>query len=218
MTIISAYPGDFWYLEGRHLEFFCLSYENNTLSIIPQDSSFKEAMCRAKRFIYQLPQDISIVRPLSERTLLKDLEIPYAAPYTEHWYKEWGFINNILVEFEKIDSKSQHVHFHCEHGKGRTTLIAVLYDIFRNVHQVSVEDIMTRHFCQDGEDLMDTQEHIGGSWTKKGLENRRNIALAFYDYMKDPKGYGIQSWDEWLSSKRGTNYPYLPKRTDHHKH
>jgi len=221
LQVISAFPSDIWYLKGRHLDYFCLSYDGEKISNHPPRSNSKVRFCQIKRFLYGIPEDIKEIDTntlYTERSLLKKMNIPYAAPFPKDWPNNLKFVDEILGLFDKIDPKTQHIRFHCEHGKGRTTLISVMYDMYLNSKRVSVEDIMTRNFCQSGEDLMDIKEHKGGTWTGKGLENRRNIALAFYDYMNDPNGYGHQSFTQWLEIKKTTNYPYIPHHIEVHKH
>ncbi len=221
LVVVSAFPREIWYLNGRHIEYFCLSSDGKTISPKPPRDSYKGALCTLRKYLYGIPNEIDKIDPntlFSERDLLKNLNVPFSKPFPRYLYANLDYIDDLLQLFENIDPYTQHIHFHCEHGKGRTTMVSVLYDIYHNSKQVSVGDIITRHYCQGGEDLMDTREVKGGTWTESGLTSRRNVAFAFYDFMNDSNGYGARTWKEWLLSKKEENYPYTPQSVIQHKH
>jgi hypothetical protein len=89
------------------------------------------------------------------------------------------------------------VHFHCHYGKGRTSMMLVLYDIMKNAPLVSLNDIVKRQHLLGSEDLLNTDVWKGGSYTKKQLEDRKIFITQFYDFICQKKAGGIQEWSTW---------------------
>jgi hypothetical protein len=113
-----------------------------------------------------------------------------------HWLGNLRFIENLIAFFESLPPDA-HLYVHCAHGRGRTTTLLVLYDIFKNGKKVPLKDITNRHFCLGREDVMNTELWKTGNWTQEALDARRNLIERFYAYRVDPKGYGHQSWTQW---------------------
>jgi hypothetical protein len=94
------------------------------------------------------------------------------------------------------------IHFHCNAGRSRTTIAMILFDIMKNGKEVSVEDIVRRHYLLGSEDLFDTEVWHRSTYTRKMLTIRKEFILAFYRYVNDSEGYGVSSWTDW-STKHG---------------
>lgn len=89
------------------------------------------------------------------------------------------------------------IHFHCHHGKGRTSMMLVMFDIIKNAPTVSLNDIVKRQHLLGSEDLLDTTVWARGSYTKEQLEQRRDFITQFYEFICQRKAEGIQLWSEW---------------------
>ena len=76
-------------------------------------------------------------------------------------------------------------------------MMLVMYDIFKNAPQVSLEDIVKRQHLLGSEDLLNTILWKKRSYTKQQLEERATFIKAFYDFMCQRKEGGIQKWSEW---------------------
>ncbi len=94
--------------------------------------------------------------------------------------------------------KPSWVHFHCSGGNSRTTMAMIIVDILNNGRELSLEDIVKRHVYLGAPDLFDTTVWTNGTYTKEQLLARKNFIIQFYDYMNDPKGFGILSWQDWV--------------------
>lgn len=139
---------------------------------------------------------------------MHEMGINYVEPLPANWLTQWDYVQDLIPLFQDARKRDTQLHFYCENGKGRTTTMSILYDIFANSKKVSLDDIVTRHFCLGGEDLSDTVLRVGGTWTDTSLKNRYHLVKAFYDYMNE--AYPQQTWVSWLESKQGTGYSNLP--------
>ncbi len=105
-------------------------------------------------------------------------------------------IDDVVKLFDRLP-KNTWVHFHCHYGKGRTTLMLVMYDIFKNAPHVSLNDIIKRQHLLGSEDLLNTVVWRKGSYTRKQLQERAAFITAFYAFICQRKAGGIQLWSEW---------------------
>lgn len=102
-----------------------------------------------------------------------------------------------IVQFLDALPENVWVHFHCHYGKGRTSMMLVMYDIMRNTPQVALEDIVRRQYLLGSEDLLNTAVWKNGSYTKEQLEERKNFITRFYNFICQRKAGGLQRWSEW---------------------
>ncbi len=88
-------------------------------------------------------------------------------------------VEEILSFFKRIHP-SQWVHFHCAGGKGRTTTLMLLYDIFCNYQRyphLKLIDYVLRHYLIGGINLF-TYPHI--SWKSEAALARAQFIRDFY--------------------------------------
>lgn len=109
----------------------------------------------------------------------------------------------MFIHFLESLPKGAWLHFHCATGRGRSTTFMILYDIYHNAKKASLEDIILRQHLLGGENVLDVALRPKGTWTKDSLLKRKALVEQFYAYMTDPKGYGYQSWLDWV--KHQTN-------------
>jgi protein-tyrosine phosphatase len=92
-------------------------------------------------------------------------------------------------------------HFHCEAGRGRTTIFMVLYDMLRNAAHLSLEDIVCRQkILSHGYDVLQPAER--GNWKAPYTADRVEFVRAFYGYARANPNGQPKLWSEWLKSVR----------------
>ncbi len=106
-------------------------------------------------------------------------------------------IDEIVKIFDTLP-KNSWVHFHCHYGKGRTSMMLVMFDIMRNAPHVSLTAIVNRQHLLGSEDLLNIAAWKKGSYTKQQLEERAAFIKAFYAFVSQRKAGGIQRWTDWL--------------------
>jgi hypothetical protein len=129
--------------------------------------------------------------------------------------KQYGFeYKNIRIESkipssdEAIDTfinfidtlpENTWVHFHCHHGKGRTSMMLTMYDIMKNAPTVSIQDIVKRQYLLGSVDLSNTisWRKAKGTYTSKTLESRKKFIEEFYIFICQRKAGGVQKWSDW---------------------
>lgn len=111
-------------------------------------------------------------------------------------------IDEIIKIFEDLPENTW-IHFHCQHGKGRTSIMLNMLDIMKNAPTVSLNDIVKRQHLLGSEDLLNTEVWARGSYTKEQLEQRRDFITQFYDFICQRKAGGAQLWSEWKGSREG---------------
>ncbi|OJW51209.1 MAG: hypothetical protein BGO67_12875 [Alphaproteobacteria bacterium 41-28] len=101
-----------------------------------------------------------------------------------------------------IDSLPDHtwLHFHCDRGKGRTSVALVMFDIMKNAPKITLGDIITRQHLLGSENLFDVSVWDGGSYSLEMLQNRKKFVEDFYNFICQRKAGGIQRWSEWQRS------------------
>ncbi len=102
-----------------------------------------------------------------------------------------------IVDFYDHLPEESWVHFHCAHGKGRTSILMVMLDTMRNAPTVPVEDIVKRQFLLGSEDLFDTAIWPNGTYSFELLEARKKFIQDFYQFVCQRKEGGIQRWSDW---------------------
>jgi hypothetical protein len=107
-------------------------------------------------------------------------------------------IDEIVQILENLDNDTW-AHFHCHHGKGRTSMMLVMLDILRNAPTVSLQDIVKRQHLLGSENLLDTTVWARGTYTQEQLNDRRDFITQFYDFVCQRKAGGFQHWSEWKS-------------------
>lgn len=102
-----------------------------------------------------------------------------------------------IVDFYDHLPEDAWVHFHCAHGKGRTSILLIMLDTMKNAPQVSVEDIVSRQYLLGSENLFDTEVWPDGTYDRKKLEARKKFIQEFYQFISQRKKGGIQRWSDW---------------------
>lgn len=104
-----------------------------------------------------------------------------------------------FVNFFDTLPENAYVYFHCEHGKGRTSIMLVMADIIRNAPKVSLEDIIKRQHLLGSVNLFDVSPWRKGTYHVKMLEERISFIRSFYRFICQRQTGGIQVWSKWKS-------------------
>lgn len=166
---------------------------------------FKALMMKLKAMYYEWKTgkklaDLKESDFISEKELIEKKGYHYLEPLPTEWRNDWSFIDRLVPIFESLPDDAW-VYFHCAHGRGRTTTVMILYDIFKTPKSVHLDDILERQYCIGGEDVRDTQVWANGTWDENELKSREKIIYYFYDYMHDPEGYPKNSFMTWKAKK-----------------
>ncbi len=102
-----------------------------------------------------------------------------------------------FVAFIDALPENKWLHFHCRHGKGRTSMLLIMYDIMKNAPKVALDDIVKRQHLLGSENLFDTTVWKMGTYTCETLERRKAFIKQFYAFVSQRKAGGIQHWSEW---------------------
>ncbi|EKE09014.1 MAG: hypothetical protein ACD_16C00224G0010 [uncultured bacterium] len=102
-----------------------------------------------------------------------------------------------FINFVETLPETAWVHFHCRHGKGRTSVMLVMFDIIKNAPQVALSDIVTRQHLLGSINLFDTSIWNNGTYDKVKLERRKKFIEDFYAFICQRKTGGIQKWSIW---------------------
>jgi hypothetical protein len=105
-------------------------------------------------------------------------------------------IDELVRVFDSLPENAW-IHFHCHYGKGRTSMMLVMYDIMKNAPQISLAEIVKRQHLLGSEDLLNTVVWKKGSYTKEQLEQRATFITDFYNFICQRKAGGIQNWSAW---------------------
>lgn len=110
-------------------------------------------------------------------------------------------INEFINFYENVPENAW-LHFHCHHGKGRTSMMLVMLDIMKNAPKVALKDIVKRQHVLGSSDLFDTEKWLYGTYTTEQLENRKKFIEQFYDFIVQRKAGGIQQWGVWKAAQK----------------
>ena len=90
------------------------------------------------------------------------------------------------------------LHFHCQAGKGRTTLFLVVYDFLRNP-DVAEKDVVYRHYLQGGNFMYYQGDDPGEKpWKVPLAKEKAAMVPLVYRYIQEnqPKGFPL-TWKQW---------------------
>jgi protein tyrosine phosphatase (PTP) superfamily phosphohydrolase (DUF442 family) len=136
-------------------------------------------------------EDITTERELVEKEGAFYMRMPVTdrnAPNPEIIDAFVAFVHNLPSDYW--------IHFHCRAGRGRTTTFLVLYDMIKNHHKVSMEDIISRHHYIGGSDLTML---VKDKNIKETAVHRLKVIQEFYCYCEEVPDFKI-TWSEWLKT------------------
>ncbi len=120
-------------------------------------------------------------------------------PVTDHCRPTDAAVDQFVLAVRALPAGTW-AHFHCRAGKGRTTTFMVLYDMLRNAHAVSLQDIAARQSALIGDyNVLAVDSDEGG---KAGISaDRAAFVTTFYDYARANPNGSPKLWSEWLKAQ-----------------
>lgn len=151
----------------------------------------------ARRLIFTGTTDMDQTLVKSEGEMAKDYGFGYKNIKIHSKALSSDEVVDDFIEFVDHLKPETWVHFHCRMGKGRTSIMLVMFDILHNAPSVPLNDIVKRQHLLGSENLFNVVERKGGTYSAEMLENRKNFILKFYDFATQRKTGGILKWSDW---------------------
>lgn len=140
---------------------------------------------------------ISVKKAETEAMLSNRLKMIYhRIAVLDHYKPSDAAVDEFLAFIENLPPQVW-LHFHCKGGKGRTTTFMILYDILKNGHFVSLEDIVARQVLLGGSKVFTISTSDKNLWKRQAAVERKAFIERFYQYATSEKGYSHCSWSEW---------------------
>ena len=136
----------------------------------------------------------------SEEQLVNTLGLNYKRFYVQDRHPPSNEIVDEFINFVNQLPSNAWLHFHCRAGSGRTTTFLVMYDIIRNAHHVSIDEIIMRHAALGPKNLakLPPQEPY---WRYLAAKERIEFVYRFYDYYTQFDSNPTLSWSEWNNQR-----------------
>jgi hypothetical protein len=145
------------------------------------------------------PQRMTVERASTERDIVEAGGAHYVRiTVTDHARPLDDEVDRFILAVRALPQDAW-AHFHCEAGRGRTTIFMVLYDILRNAAHVSLEDIVRRQKLL-GYDYDVLRPAEPGNWKAPYTDDRIAFVRAFYHYARANLNGQPKLWSEWLKS------------------
>lgn len=195
-----------WYIGINNLNWnetyeYTINFENNLLNNLKEKetaSIFKlKKIGDESKVEYVDPVETKLTLVESEKELLARNNLRYVRfTVTDYHKPESDQVDKFISFIDKLP-KDAWLYFHCRGGSGRSTTFMVMYDIIKNGKDINLEDIIQRHTLIGGKELNKLpKDHT--HWKYDPALGRYNFIKQFYKYVTDQKGYGVQTWSEWL--------------------
>ncbi len=110
-------------------------------------------------------------------------------------------VDEFVAFFDTLPSDAW-IHFHCRLGKGRTSIMLVMFDTMKNAPHVALKDIVRRQFLLGSENLFNIIARGGGAYFSSTLKKRKKFIEDFYAFICQRKAGGIQRWSDWHKQQK----------------
>ncbi len=205
LYVVNLREDDGFYLNKQPINYYGMHIRNGNFRYHQSTKPRKKWLYSFRKWLHNAPQDIKDLNPAdieTESQILDQQGIHYVKfdLARQHFASKWDFIDNAIALFESLPSNTW-IHFHCAGGRGRTTTLMIMYDIFRNAKTTSLDDILSHHLCLGGENIQNIHVIPDGSWSKRNLVGRFRLLETFHKYMTSPDGYPHNTWFKWLDEQ-----------------
>ena len=175
-----------------------------SLSEIIADENSRLSQIKNKGFYNLAVNEMSLLRKIhvstNEESIVRSFGWDYIRlPITDHCRPTDAVVEQILQIFKK-QSPDDWFHFHCSAGKGRSSTLMVMYDIFYNCKDVALVEILKRQASIGGIDF--TSEPNQEVWKYPYLKERIEFLEHFYDFCLKNEDNFVQSWTEWATQRQ----------------
>ncbi len=139
-----------------------------------------------------------VVKTSTEKQLCHTVGIRYTRlPITDHMKPKDDIVDQ-FVRFINYLPPNTWLHFHCNTGLGRTTMVLVMYDMMMNADKSSLTDIILRHTRNGGSNAMALPAKT--FWKYPFLKGRLDFLKEFYVYCQENHPSYQESWTSWKYS------------------
>lgn len=97
-----------------------------------------------------LLQTITVSNSQIEEKLVQSSGMNYALFATRDGHIPSPAVTDSFVNFVKITPETTHLHFHCDHGEGRTTLFMAMFQMMKESNVKSLEEILKEQLDAGG--------------------------------------------------------------------
>lgn len=198
------------FVNGAHVSLYGL---NNWSNI---GKSCEEIIAEEKQRLFELVGKTITWCELSSKTdyqVLEPEDILVETAFTEEercraegvGYKRITVLDHTFPTDQALDSFIKYVcelppntwlHFHCQAGKGRTTLFMLFYDMMRNP-EIPLQDLVYRH-CLIGGNYLLNDGATDNSWKHELYAEKAALVPVFYDYVRSNAVNNFStSYSEW---------------------
>jgi predicted protein tyrosine phosphatase len=148
-------------------------------------------------YTYSLEEHPELITP--EQEIAKKYGFEYQSIAIESKFLSPDASIDAFLNFIDTLPDNTWLHFHCRHGKGRTSMMLAMYDIMKNAPAVHLHDIVKRQHLLGSIDLSDTQPWVKAKKTYPAgaLQRRKKFIEQFYTFICQRKAGGVQKWSEW---------------------
>lgn len=177
--------------------------EDSNLNEHPTNNSLRHKIRYALRrgfYTGRLSHNIDDQDVVFDRDLMKSKGVHHINLYYDRKSIPGDDYVSNFINLVKSIPEDAWIHFHCNAGRGRTTVAMVMYDIIHNAKTVPLKDILERNYLIGSDNLNDVTLWKNGTYTVDQLERRHDFVSGFYEYMRSDDGYGKYTWVEWLKA------------------
>lgn len=176
---------------------------NRSRSEIAEDENvrLKDAL-KIKNILISFQSDFEVVTVYSaerEKQLVEKSGATYIRiPTTSHHKPRAEFVDQFVEIVNRLKSH-EWLHIHCQAGKGRTTIFLTLFDIMKNIHEVSLEDILNRQHFLGGSNLINVYKAPDDKERTEAAVERLQFVMDFARYCQEVPLFDV-SWSEWSAA------------------
>ena len=144
---------------------------------------------------------INIKSVMTEKELVESEGFKYVRfPVRDHTWPTAEDIDAFISFANRIDPGQAWLHFHCHAGKGRTSIMMMIYDMIRNP-DVPMRDIAVRQTMVGGSYPLYTEK--SSSYKVPLYEEKARMMPLIYEYVQESRKRNYKvPWSLWLKKKK----------------
>ena len=147
------------------------------------------------------PKPMKINSVMSERQLVEQNGLYYyRIAATDHIWPSPENIDDFIAFIRTLPDHAW-LHFHCQAGKGRTTIYMAMYDMMKNP-DISLEDILSRQYLLGGNYIAyEMDKPKPNQWKAAYYHEKAAMIAKFYQYVQETHtNHFTMRWSRWLKS------------------
>ena len=147
------------------------------------------------------PKLMKISSVMSERQMVEQNGLYYyRIAATDHIWPSPENIDDFIAFIRTLPDHAW-LHFHCQAGKGRTTIYMAMYDMMKNP-DISLEDILSRQYLLGGNYIAyEMDKPKPNQWKAAYYHEKAAMIAKFYQYVQETHAnHFTMRWSRWLKS------------------